>query len=271
MLKIKLNYNAAVMACERFEYNLIRIEDDYTNNFIYRLTKSLDVDKFWIDGNDIKEEGKFANSDGINLNYTKFAKKEPNNYQNEDCLVGNYHRDAEWNDIDCNHKYAVICYKNHTFPSNKSTIISPKGTFIFSYELMTFSKARSFCEDEGLNLLEIKDLKTNSMILKLSIAYKVGKYWIENTGLQCQTVFTLSDYTKITFDTNRKTSLQGPPSECIYESNGLDVNSKGKPVNRKYDTKRLRWTQYDYESLYSTRSSYWDFANCGAKYSVICS
>jgi len=213
-----------------------------------------------------KEEGNFVNSDGAKLNYSKFSHNEPNNYHNEDCLVGGYYQNDLWNDLSCLVKGSVICYKTNLNASNKSLIMTPKGTFLLSPQSMTIKRAQSFCEEEGLHLLEIRDIETNNMIFKLANEYRLGKYWIGNSQLRSELTFTTSANNKITFDRSQK-------SECIYEKNGLERNYTASFSIKKYDPSKLqirRITPYDFQMMFGRKSSYWDYTDCKSKYSVIC-
>jgi len=228
-----------------------------------------------------------VNSDGMKLSYKKFQNGEPNNFKNEDCLVGNFDKKEGWNDLDCSVKSSVICYKYHESSTNKATIMSPQGTFVLSYETMTFDKARSFCEQEGLKLIKPRDMATNDMIFKLSMAYRIGKYWIEKDGLRSEMTFLSYGNNKMTFERSSKVLLEY--GECIYEFNGVvydikqrkltrkirEANEKNnhavdKYFKRKYDSKPFLWSMKDlgYPSMYT--QSFWNFANCKAQYSVIC-
>ena len=43
---------------------------------------------------------------------SKWHQGEPNNYATENCAEGLYYKDGFWNDISCNKKISVICYKS---------------------------------------------------------------------------------------------------------------------------------------------------------------
>jgi len=194
-----------------------------------------------------------------------------------------------WNDLDCSASSSVICSKHHDSPSKKTTIISPQGTFVFSLEKMTFNKAQSFCEQEDLKLIKILDMATNNMIYKLSMAYKIEKYWIEKEGLRSEITFPFIENNMINFDRTKMMSHQVQYSECIYGSNGVVYDSTKSNLKRnireankekrlfkydyspqKYYPSEQRWSldEFNYVSRY--RDSYWDFADCKTQYSVIC-
>ncbi|XP_042315133.1 mannose-binding protein-like [Sceloporus undulatus] len=57
--------------------------------------------------NDIQTEGKFVNLNGAPVGYTNWKQGEPNNLNNEDCVI--LLEDQLWNDVPCEHKSLIIC------------------------------------------------------------------------------------------------------------------------------------------------------------------
>uniref|UniRef100_A0A8C6VP01 C-type lectin domain-containing protein n=1 Tax=Naja naja TaxID=35670 RepID=A0A8C6VP01_NAJNA len=57
--------------------------------------------------NDLQTEGKFVYLNGQAVGYTNWKSSEPNNLDNEDCVV--LLTDSLWNDIDCDHQTLIIC------------------------------------------------------------------------------------------------------------------------------------------------------------------
>jgi len=270
IFKIKMDYEGALTACENFGYNLIRIENEETKTFKFSLSKIFNMGKFWIDANDTKIEKKSVNPNRIKIRSSNFENKKQKNDNNEDCLAGNYNRTNKLSNVNCLLKNSVICFKKSTSSSKKTTIMSPQGTFVLSYETMTFDKARSFCEQEGLKLIKPRDMATNNMIFQLSMAYRIEKYWIEKDGLSSEMTFTTSKNNKITFQRGRKILSKAKHPECIYESNGINKYFRGQTQTRKIDPKTLRLGPPEKNYEIPIRESFWDFADCKAKYSVIC-
>uniref|UniRef100_A0A2D4NJB2 C-type lectin domain-containing protein n=1 Tax=Micrurus spixii TaxID=129469 RepID=A0A2D4NJB2_9SAUR len=56
---------------------------------------------------DLQTEGKFVYLNGQALSYTNWKRSEPNNLNNEDCVV--LLADTLWNDIGCDHQTLIIC------------------------------------------------------------------------------------------------------------------------------------------------------------------
>ena len=55
--------------------------------------------------------------------FSKWGKGEPNDQYNEDCIHGNYFQNEFWNDMPCDYKASVICYKKK--PGNKYNYYIP--------------------------------------------------------------------------------------------------------------------------------------------------
>ncbi|KAK9400467.1 pulmonary surfactant-associated protein D-like [Crotalus adamanteus] len=56
---------------------------------------------------DIQTEGKFTYLNGQPVTYTKWKSSEPNNLDEEDCVI--LLQDSQWNDLSCNHQALIIC------------------------------------------------------------------------------------------------------------------------------------------------------------------
>ena len=68
----------------------------------------------WLGLSDINTEGTFVWSDGTPLDFHYWAKHQPNNFQNEDCVhTLGFQQDHkyEWNDVNCTNCYRFSCKK----------------------------------------------------------------------------------------------------------------------------------------------------------------
>ncbi|KAJ7324375.1 hypothetical protein JRQ81_017395 [Phrynocephalus forsythii] len=61
----------------------------------------------FLDINDRQTEGRFVHLNGATVGYTNWNTREPNNLNNEDCVL--VHENSRWNDIDCDYKGLIIC------------------------------------------------------------------------------------------------------------------------------------------------------------------
>ncbi|KAJ7321153.1 hypothetical protein OS493_035547, partial [Desmophyllum pertusum] len=70
----------------------------------------------WLGLSDIKTEGTFLWSDGTSFDFHYWAKQQPNNFQNEDCVhtlgfLQGYK--YEWNDVNCTDCHRFTCKKDY--------------------------------------------------------------------------------------------------------------------------------------------------------------
>ena len=106
-----MKFLEAKAQCESDGAYLADPRSDAENTFIAGLISG----HFWIGINDIDEEGKFVTADGLNVSYTNWRDKEPNNYQHtdgndEDGVLINWAGQSLWNDQSINRPYKFVCY-----------------------------------------------------------------------------------------------------------------------------------------------------------------
>lgn len=65
------------------------------------------INDAWIGLNDLIKEKKFRWSNKDPVTFTKWAKNEPNNRGNEDCV--HMRSKGEWNDKECDVKFHYVC------------------------------------------------------------------------------------------------------------------------------------------------------------------
>ena len=79
--------------------------------------------KAWIGLNDMNKEGDYVNADGCRRRFVAWAKGEPNNKDNEDC-VQMWNRKG-WNDNDCTQRFVFLCKINN---KKKRTLCGTRKT-----------------------------------------------------------------------------------------------------------------------------------------------
>lgn len=90
-------------------------------------------EKSWLGLSDINTEGKFVWTDGTPTDFHHWAKYQPNNFANQDCvhtlgfLQGH---DYEWNDVNCTDCHRFTCKKGK-FKTNFSSCFVLFVLFIF--------------------------------------------------------------------------------------------------------------------------------------------
>ncbi|KAL3271941.1 hypothetical protein HHI36_022411 [Cryptolaemus montrouzieri] len=111
----KTNFFTANEFCRAHGMNLLSIETETENTLIlkYLGQKLQKLDHIWTSGSDLGQEGSFIwLSTGKSLNFTYWAKFEPNNVaNNEHCLeIWNVKvNEYIWNDRPCAESYNFIC------------------------------------------------------------------------------------------------------------------------------------------------------------------
>ena len=103
------NWTTALSKCHQENSVLVNINNNEENVFIQHRHNGA---KSWLGLNDISVEGNFTWVDRGDGNFTAWAKNQPNNYREEDCVHAlgvkyNY----EWNDVQCSDCHQYTCKK----------------------------------------------------------------------------------------------------------------------------------------------------------------
>lgn len=117
------NYTSAKSFCESRHSHLVHINDMYENAYIVsqyplvggKATVSNRSTHLWIGINDMKSEGLYTWTDGYPVEFTSWARREPNNFNyKEDCvelyvLPSSHLTHGVWNDYLCISKLGLVC------------------------------------------------------------------------------------------------------------------------------------------------------------------
>ena len=101
------NWTDAQKTCQAYSANLITVRNQEENVYIqHRLNGA----KGWIGLNDMEIEGTFVWADNKTNNFTYWAKNQPNDLNNQDCVhtLGVRHS-FMWNDVSCGTCYNYTC------------------------------------------------------------------------------------------------------------------------------------------------------------------
>ncbi|XP_020621088.1 uncharacterized protein LOC110058770, partial [Orbicella faveolata] len=99
--------------CATLGANLPSIHSQEENVYVQSLHGG---EKSWLGLSDINTEGTFVWSDGTTFDFHYWAKHQPNNFHNEDCvhtlgfLLGHKY---EWNDVNCSDCHRFTCKKDY--------------------------------------------------------------------------------------------------------------------------------------------------------------
>ena len=102
----------ATTKCRGMKANLVSVQSQEENVFIQHHHNG---DLTWIGLNDIAREGFYSWVDGSTDKFRFWAKTQPNNFGNQDCVhtlgIG---KGYAWNDIDCSACHNYTCEKGNT-------------------------------------------------------------------------------------------------------------------------------------------------------------
>ena len=109
------NYLDAKAQCESDGAHLATPKSESENDFLADLVANLNPRPFWIGVNDIDQEGEFISIDGDAVSFTKWHNGEPNNSDNEDGIVMNWHnwlpdKKGFWNDYAITNRVQFVCF-----------------------------------------------------------------------------------------------------------------------------------------------------------------
>ena len=132
---MQANWFEAYANCRRNHAFLVNINDSMEMELLANYTLSNDVGtRFWIDGNDLANEGTFLSTKtGSHLSFVQWEKGEPNNVHNaENCVQLVFKgENGTMNDNWCMAKYYSICEHEITLPilpvPNSSTELNRKS------------------------------------------------------------------------------------------------------------------------------------------------
>ena len=109
------NWTIALDKCRQENSVLVDVQNNEENVFLQHLHNGA---KSWLGLNDIFTEGSFTWADRGTGNFTAWAKNQPNNFRDEDCVhtLGVEYK-YEWNDVKCSDCHQFTCKKGEKKPS----------------------------------------------------------------------------------------------------------------------------------------------------------
>jgi len=112
VLSRSADYQTSVELCRDSGMDLVKIEEEFTNQVLYDYAVRNNLGQYWIDGNRGNSDVPWVFNDGSRMYYSKWQPGEPNNFGgSENCIHGKFYLNGFWNDINCNNKMTTICYR----------------------------------------------------------------------------------------------------------------------------------------------------------------
>ena len=107
--------------------SLVTVHNQNENVYIQH---RLNGEKSWIGLNDRSVEGLFVWSDGESSRFRFWARNQPNNWKNEDCVhtLGSRHG-YTWNDVPCDKCHKFTCYTGNI----DRMLIEPAGMHAYTF------------------------------------------------------------------------------------------------------------------------------------------
>ena len=104
-----VNWTTALTKCRQENSVLVDVTNDEENVYIQHRHNGK---KSWLGLNDVSTEGNFTWADRGEGNFTAWAKNQPNNLNEEDCVHAlGLRYNYEWNDVKCSDCHQYTCKK----------------------------------------------------------------------------------------------------------------------------------------------------------------
>ena len=103
------NWTAAEDSCLQAGGHLASVPSDSTNDFIWEGMNRRGMNRLWLGGSDIEEEGVWKWTDCTPWEYTFWNPGEPNNNGDEACVLT--YSNKMWNDFGCGGEKGFLCSK----------------------------------------------------------------------------------------------------------------------------------------------------------------
>lgn len=167
--------------CRNIGADLISIPNDMEANALnsyINFSMSGSRQRYWIGLNDLEEENNFVWSDGSMSGWTRWGKKEPNNYNElEDCTEVS--EENLWNDANCYLPRGFICKIYLTDKCGDGDwLLFDDHCYFFGKENKTREEAQRWCEENGSNLTTVDSISKHSFIIDRALTTLSGHSWI---------------------------------------------------------------------------------------------
>nr|AAL29934.1 lectin 2b [Girardia tigrina] len=222
--------------CKGLGLKMAKANSAAENGLIHGFTRRAFLDLYWLDGNDAKVEGKWVDSDDVELKHKGFHPGEPNGGINENCLNGYLLLDGLWNDFPCTYKNLfALCYKDGlTMPYMEDYEVDADNLMI-STERYTYNEALQYCRTRGTQLVRIKNEAAKGLLAAFAKKIVADYYWIDGNDHTTEGTWMDANGRLLTYKNWANNEPNGGRAEnCIISHNNLEGAWWDIPCTNKY-------------------------------------
>ncbi|XP_047424697.1 macrophage mannose receptor 1 [Mugil cephalus] len=261
------NNNLAMEAardyCKKNFGELAVITGESERKFLWKQTLKGSEGQYYI-GLTVNLDKSFSWVDGSPITYTAWEHNEPNFANNDENCVTMYKSMGYWNDINCGMELPSICKRSSNFiNATMAPTTVPKGgcapewvsfhgkcyKFVSGSDKMNWHDARSYCINQGGNLVSITNDREQAFITTQMLYHKED-LWIGMNDVNWEMHFVWTDGKAITYTNWAKGHPMSLPDGRYFIEEVFDCVIISGSVAKT--------------------SGYWKVEDCQTKYGFIC-
>ncbi|XP_052254421.1 macrophage mannose receptor 1-like [Dreissena polymorpha] len=191
------NWMQARIYCQGLGGDLPSFHSNYNDSILATLLAKYNRSMFWIGLNDRGREGGYVWSDGSAVDYTNWADKQPDNFNNnQDCVQ--VVPSLKWNDQTCYAVTKFICAIPRgtiltpatTLPTGITSSVCGANWLLYNNSCYSTSPdtgdnstvswydAQTYCNAQGSNLASIHDVNEKNFLTSMVLNFTKKEYWL---------------------------------------------------------------------------------------------
>nr|AAL29932.1 lectin 2a [Girardia tigrina] len=220
----RLTFSEAQDYCKGLGLKMAKADNAAENGMIHGFSRRIYLDLYWLDGNDAKEEGKWVDSDDVDLKHKGFYPGEPNGRINENCINGYLLHDGLWNDFPCTYKNLfALCYKDGLTMPYPEDIEYDVNSLMISTERYTYNEALQYCRTRGSQLVRVKSAASKDILAAYTKKIVADYYWIDGNDHTTEGTWVDANGQVMTYKNWANNEPNGGRGEnCIISHNNLE-------------------------------------------------